>query len=153
MNYSYIDSRSHKVFKRNKFIYKFYKRECNYYNEKNFYLDCKDKIDFIPKLIYYSDKRKLLILKNEGVSLNRKQFASVKDIVFNLYKKLHEATGYFHNDLLYRNVVLSMTGQYLLIDFERTKKVYKKISKDNGEELLNMIHNYYEKELSEKSTQ
>ena len=139
MEYTYLNCRQHKVIKRNKFIYKFYKRECNYINEKEFYLECKDKVDFIPELIYYSDKRKMIILKNVGVSLNRKQYSHVQDIVVDLYKKLYYKTGYYHNDLLYRNVVVSDTGKYFLIDFERTKKVYKKISKDNGEELLNKI--------------
>jgi len=133
MIYTSLGKRSHQIYQRKKLIYKFYIRDCNYINEKNFYLECKDKVDFIPRILYYSDKRRLIILRNEGKSLTRKQFSEIHNEVFNLYIKLYKITGYFHNDLLYRNVLLTPNGSYMLIDFERTKKKYKMVSNGNME--------------------
>jgi len=128
MIYTSLGKRSHQVYQRKKLIYKFYIRDCNYINEKKFYLECKDKVDFIPRLIYYSDKRRLIILRNEGKSLTKKQFAEIHNEVFDLYVKLYNITGYFHNDLLYRNVLRTPDGSLMLIDFERTTKKYKSVS-------------------------
>ena len=136
MEYDYKIKTHNKVFKKNKFIYKFFKSVKKYNNEKNFYLECKDKLDFIPTLFYFSDKRLLLIINNCGIPIKKNEFIDNIQIIKDLYNKIINLTGYYHNDLWYRNV-LRKDKKYYIIDFESSGKEFKDIHKNSKEVYIN----------------
>lgn len=132
MDYDYLKrvGGHNKVIKRNKFIYKFFCNQNKYKNEKEFYLKTKDKLWFIPKLYYFSDKRKLLIIENVGKHITEKELIKEQEWIIILFKIMIMKTGYYHNDLYYKNVCKNSKNQYFLIDFEncydRIKNNHKK---------------------------
>ena len=136
MEYDYKIKTHNKIFKKNKFIYKFFKSSRKYNNEKKFYLECKDKLDFIPTLFYFSDKRLLLILNNCGSPIKKKEFIDNIQNIKDLYNKIINLTGYYHNDLWYRNV-LKKDKKYYIIDFESSGKEFKDIHKNSKEVYIN----------------
>ena len=124
MDYDYLNRKGghNKIFKRNKFIYKFFCNENKYYREKEFYLNTKDKLWFIPKLYYFSDKRKLLIIQNVGKHITEKELIKEQEWIKILFKIMIMNTGYYHNDLCFKNVCKNSRNQYFIIDFETSDK-------------------------------
>lgn len=125
MNYDYLGSCHNKVIKRKKIIYKFYKSDKKYKTEKSFYITTKDKFNFIPKLYYYSDKRKLLIIQNVGKPIKKKEFLENKEKIKHLSDIIIHKSNYYHNDLWYRNVVKE-NNNYYIIDWESCTKFNSK---------------------------
>ena len=134
MNYSYQGRSHNKIFKTDKFIYKYFKSENKYNKEKNFYLSSLKIIDFIPRLYYYSDKRKLLILENVGKHITKKEFKNNFNEIRNLYNTIIQKTNYFHNDLYNKNVCWnSQKNKYYIIDWESCEKFHNNIHKNSKE--------------------
>tara|TARA_R100001086_G_C11837695_1_gene258279 strand:+ start:1050 stop:1463 length:414 start_codon:yes stop_codon:yes gene_type:complete len=133
MNFDYLKSSHNKVFKRNSFIYKFFKSAAKYKREKNFYLATKDKFNFIPKLYYFSDKRKLLIIENVGERIKKKEFIEKQNYLKSLHDEIVKKSGYYHRDLYYKNICKNSENKYFIIDFESSSKENINIHKKSKE--------------------
>lgn len=114
MNYNYLKNSHNKIFKREKFIYKFFKSNRKYLQEKSVYLNYN--FDFIPRLYYFSDNRKLLIIENVGQRIKKKninfiELKKINDIMIN--------NNLYHNDYRAKNILYSkLKNKYYFIDFE-----------------------------------
>jgi tRNA A-37 threonylcarbamoyl transferase component Bud32 len=137
MNYNFLNCSHNKIFKRNKFVYKFFKSDKKYKIEKEFYLNTRNYFCFIPKLYCFHDKRRLLILQSCGEKITKNEF--IEDLDF--FKLLHHLivlkSGYFHRDLYYKNIVKNNKNQYFIIDFESCSKENKNIHKRSKEFYIN----------------
>lgn len=123
MNYDYLGRSHNKIFKKNKIIYKFFRSEHKYKSERDFYL-LAYRLDYIPKIYYYSDKRKMIIIENVGKSLTPTEFKNDLDNLLIIYNKFYNDTGYYHNDMWGKNVC-KKDNKYYLIDFELINKKHK----------------------------
>ena len=133
MNYDYLISSHNKVFLRDSFIYKFFKSTPKYNREKNFYLATKDMFDFIPKLYYFSDKRRLLIIENVGKRIKKQEFIEQQNYIKSLHDEIVKKSGYYHRDLYYKNICKNSQNKYFIIDFESSSKENKNIHKRSKE--------------------
>jgi thiamine kinase-like enzyme len=77
---------------------------------------------FVPKMIQSSIDDKLIVTEYKGISLNlkyapkeRKQF---KSRIQDMNHQLVRVYGVHHNDIRWKNVVESDSGELFLIDFE-----------------------------------
>ena len=132
MDYNYKTSHN-KIFKRDKFIYKFFRSEKKYNNERDFYINTKDKFDFIPKLFYFSDKRRLLIIQNVGQRIKKQEFIDKQDHLKSLHDNIVKKSGYYHRDLYYKNICKNSKNKYFIIDFESSSKENINIHKKSKE--------------------
>ena len=137
MNYNYLQRSHNKIYKRKNIIYKFFKSPKKYFIERVFYLNSsKLNIDIIPKLYYFSDKRFCIIIENVGCHITKKEFISNQEIIKELYNVIVSKTGYYHNDLYYKNVC-KKNNNYYIIDFESASHFYKDIHKKSKELYIN----------------
>ena len=114
MNFNYLGCPHNKLFLRNPYVYKFFKSDKKYNNEKYFYLNYK--IDYIPKLCCFSDKRRLLVLSFVGHRIKKKQIdiEALKYINNYFIKK-----NIFHNDYRVKNILYNeKENKYYFIDWE-----------------------------------
>ena len=137
MNYNYLNCSHNKIFKTNKFIYKFFKSDIKYDIEKDFYLNTRKYFCFIPKIYAFNDSRKLLIIENCGEKITKKEFMKEKDFFKILHDLIVFKTSYYHRDLYYKNIVKNNKNQYFIIDFESSSKKNDNIHKRSKEFYIN----------------
>ena len=137
MNNNYLNYSHNKIFKKNKFCYKFFKSEKKYLVEKEFYINTRNYFCFIPKIYCFSDNRKLLILQNCGEKITKKEFIDNKDFFKILHDLIVLKSSYFHRDLYYKNIVKNNKKQYFIIDFESCSEENKNIHKRSKEIYIN----------------
>ena len=110
-------------------VKKVFKTLNKYKRERDFYLFTGCLLDFVPKIFKFDDKSKTIWTEYCGISLNLKyppkQRYKFKQQIRSIVSKL-EKIGLYHNDIRWKNVVESDSGQLFLIDFES-------ISTDNRE--------------------
>jgi len=134
---NYLGASHNKLFFRNIFVYKFFKSQNKYINEKKFYIDTRNKFNFIPKLYLYSDSRRLLIFQNVGKKINKKEFIDNQVLIKRMHDEIHLKSGYYHRDLYYKNVLKNDKGELFIIDFESSSKEKKNIHKRSKEFYIN----------------
>ena len=114
MERNYLKNSHNKVFIKNKFVYKFFKSDKKYINEKSFYI--KYKLNNIPKLYCFSDNRRLLIFNNVGTRIKKKNIDFIK------LKNINEyflENNVYHNDYRTKNILYNESdGLYYYIDWE-----------------------------------
>jgi len=121
MKKNYLKNPHNKVFIKNKIIYKFFKSDKKYFNEKRFYM--KYNIPNIPKLLCFSDNRRLLIFNNVGVRIKKRNidFIKLKLINDNFIKN-----NIFHNDFRVKNILYNKKeNNYYFIDWEHYDIFFK----------------------------
>jgi len=127
MNYNYLRRSHNKIYKRKNIIYKFFKSPRSYYTEKNFYLNYKDKFNFIPKLYYYSDKRFCIIIENVGQRIRK------KNINFDKLQEINKeliSQNIYHNDYRVKNILYNAEkDKYYFIDFEHVGSYFNDFRK------------------------
>ena len=114
MEKNYLKNPHNKVFIKNKFVYKFFKSDRKYLNEKSFYI--KHKIKNIPTLFSFSDNRRLLIFNNVGTRIKKKNLniQKLKDINEKFIQQ-----KIFHNDYRCKNILFNKKNDnYYFIDWE-----------------------------------
>mgnify|MGYP001201641036 CR=1 FL=1 len=124
--------------KTKKYIQKTYKKSGHnaFINELYFYLLGKENnLSFIPELLSYDVKKRILKIKNVGKSVyelykgDTKKKKSFIPKIMKEYRKLVKL-GFYHNDLRYKNVIYNeREDKIYLIDFEFTST--KLIDKDD----------------------
>jgi len=140
MKQNYLKNSHNKVFMKNKFVYKFFKSDKKYLNEKFFYLNYK--IKNIPKLISFSDSRRLLIFNNVGSRIRKKDLNVEKLKIINEY---FIKNNVYHNDFRVKNILYNKKDNtYYWIDFEYwdthfTDYRKSKVSDDLRDLLFNII--------------
>ncbi len=86
-------------------------------------------LDFVPNIFKFEDASKTIWTEYCGISLNLKyppkERYKFKSQIRSIVSKLEEI-GLYHNDIRWKNIVESDSGQLFLIDFES-------ISTDNRE--------------------
>ena len=115
--------------KTKKYIQKTYKKSGHnaFINELYFYLLGKENnLSFIPELLSYDVKKRILKIKNVGKSVyelykgDTKKKKSFIPKIMKEYRKLVKL-GFYHNDLRYKNVIYNeREDKIYLIDFEFT---------------------------------
>jgi len=133
MKLNYLGCSHNKLFFKKRFVYKFFKSNNKYLNEKNFYLNTRKKFNFIPKLYFYNDFRRLLVIENVGEAIKKKEFLDNYDKLKILHDKIINDSGYYHRDLYYKNVLKNDIGKYFIIDFESASKENINIHKRSKE--------------------
>ena len=114
MKRNYLKNSHNKVFTKNKIVYKFFKSDKKYINEKSFYM--KYNIPNIPKLLCFSDSRRLLILNNVGVRIKKKNIDFIKLKNINDY---FIKNNVFHNDYRSKNILYDkIHDNYYFCDWE-----------------------------------
>lgn len=92
-----------------------------YKKERDFYLFTGCLFDFIPKLFKFDDDQKTIWTEYCGISLNLKYLPKdrykFKPQIRSIVSEF-EAVGLYHNDIRWKNIVESDSGQLFLIDFE-----------------------------------
>tara|TARA_E500000318_G_C3519810_1_gene195903 strand:- start:612 stop:1031 length:420 start_codon:yes stop_codon:yes gene_type:complete len=115
MKRNYLGNSHNKVFIKNKVVYKFYKSDKKYFHEKYFFLNFR-MLDYIPKLLCFSDSRRLLIFNNVGKRIKKKNIDFIK------LKKINEyfiKNKIYHNDYRCKNILYNESDNlYYYIDFE-----------------------------------
>ncbi len=103
------------------YVLKYLKTNSKFLREKSAYDKLKD-CSFVPKLIRSSIDDRMLMIKYVGESLNikyspqdRKKF---KPRIQELNRRLIEDYGIHHNDIRWKNIVESESGDLFIIDFE-----------------------------------
>lgn len=102
-------------------VYKYLKTTSKYLRETEAYSKLEN-CSFVPKVLRKSIDDKLIVTKYVGQSLNlkyspaeRKKF---KPRIQEMNRELIERYGIHHNDIRWKNVVESDSGELFLIDFE-----------------------------------
>jgi hypothetical protein len=102
-------------------VYKYLKTTSKYLRETEAYSKLEN-CSFVPKVLRKSIDDKLIVTKYVGQSLNlkyspaeRKKF---KPRIQEMNRELIECYGIHHNDIRWKNVVESDSGELFLIDFE-----------------------------------
>ena len=145
------------IIEKNK-ITKIYKKNAlvSFLKELYVYLLAKKlKLKFIPKMLSYDLENKIIVIENEGISMNelcKKKKCKKKDFlpdIRKIYNKLVDL-GIYHNDIRYRNVLYNeKKKQFYLIDFEWIDTIFK----DNDYEgLLKQMKNLAYKPSKNKKT-
>jgi len=115
MKRNYLKNSHNKVFVKNKFVYKFFKSNKKYLHEKKFFLNFRMR-DYIPKLLCFSDYRRLLIFNNVGKRKKKKNINFIKLKYINDY---FIKNNIYHNDYRAKNVLYNESDDlYYFIDFE-----------------------------------
>jgi thiamine kinase-like enzyme len=103
------------------FILKYLKTTNKYLREKSAY-EKLENCPFVPKLLKRSVDDRILVIQYVGESLNikyapqdRKKF---KPQIKELNQRLIKDYGIYHNDIRWKNVVESESGELFIIDFE-----------------------------------
>jgi len=103
------------------YIFKYLKTDNKFLREYEAYQRLKN-CSFVPKLIKSSINDRLLMIEHVGKSLNikyapkdRKKF---KSQIQELNRQLIEDYGIYHNDIRWKNIVESESGELFIIDFE-----------------------------------
>ena len=133
MKLNYLGHSHNKLFFKKRFVYKFFKSNNKYINEKNFYLDTRKKFNFIPKLYFYNDFRRLLVIENVGEAIKKDEFLNNFNEIKLLHDKIVNESGYYHRDLYYKNVLKNNFNKYFIIDFESSSKENSDIHKRSKE--------------------
>ncbi len=142
MNYDYKQRTHNKIFKREKFIYKFCKTKKKYKVERDFYLLAnKLLISNMPKLYYFSDKRFLLILENVGKQITPIYFRNNLEKIHKIYENIKNLSGYYQNDILSKNICIKNNNLFI-IDFELANKNHRILNK-KGEYRNEFYKMYY----------
>lgn len=142
MNYHYKKRSHNKIFKREKFIYKFCMTENKYKVERDFYLLAnKLLISNMPKLYYFSDKRFLLILENVGKQITPTYFRNNLEKIHKIYENIKNLSGYYQNDIFSKNICIKNNNLYI-IDFELANKNHRILNK-KGEYRNEFYEKYY----------
>ena len=102
------------LFFKKRFVYKFFKSNNKYINEKNFYLDTRKKFNFIPKLYFYNHFRRLLVIENVGEAIKKDEFLNNFNEIKLLHDKIVNESGYYHRDLYYKNVLKNNFNKYFI---------------------------------------
>jgi len=136
MNRNYLKNPHNKIFIKNNFVYKFFKSDKKYYNEKYFYTNYK--INHIPKLYSFSDKRRLLILEFVGNRIKKKQINTDALIDINNY---FIEKNIFHNDYRVKNILYNKKkDKYYFIDWEHFDTCFKDTRKSKeSDDLRNIL--------------
>ena len=134
---NYLGASHNKLFFKNIFVYKFFKSHNKYITEKRFYIETRNKFNFIPKLYLYSDSRRLLIFENVGKRINKQEFIDNRFAIKKLHDEIYEKSLYYHRDLYYKNVLKNDKGKLFIIDFESCSKENKNIHKRSKEFYIN----------------
>lgn len=110
-------------------VKKVFKTWNKYKRERDFYLFTGCLLDFVPKLFKFDDQSKSIWTEYCGISLNLKYVPKdrykFKPQIRLMVSEL-ELLSLYHNDIRWKNVVESDSGELFLIDFES-------ISTDNRE--------------------
>ena len=109
------------VEKEGNFVKKVFQTWNKYKKERDFYLFTGCLLDFVPKLHKFDDDSKTIWTEYCGQSLNLKYIPKdrykfkpqIREMV-----KLLATLNLYHNDIRWKNVVESDSGQLFLIDFE-----------------------------------
>jgi len=103
------------------YIFKYLKTDNKFLRECEAYQRLAN-CSFVPKLIRSSIDDRLLMIEHVGKSLNikyapkdRKKF---KPQIQELNRQLIEDYGIYHNDIRWKNIVESESGELFIIDFE-----------------------------------
>jgi len=120
MKRNYLKNSHNKVFTKNKIVYKFFKSDKKYINEKKFYMI--NKISHIPKLLCFSDSRRLLVFNNVGVRIKKKNIDFIKLKNINDY---FIKNNVYHNDYRAKNILHDKIHDiYYFIDFEYWDNIF-----------------------------
>ena len=131
----------------------FVKKVCQTFNkykkERDFYLFTAPLLDFVPKLHKFDDESRTIWTQYCGQSLNLKYIPKDR---YKFKPKIREmikflaALNLYHNDIRWKNIVESDSGELFLIDFEV-------ISNENKErDPENIITEKYEKSTNSPRT-
>lgn len=113
-------------------------------NELRIYKLAKAKrVNFIPKLLDYDEEKRILVIANVGISLDKLakqrkvQTKTFLPEIKNLYEKFRKVFGMHHNDLRYKNIVYNpKQKRFYLIDFEFTSDSF---TNKNHQHILSRI--------------
>ena len=109
------------VEKEGNFVKKVFQTWNKYKKERDFYLFTGCLLDFVPKLHKFDDDSKTIWTEYCGQSLNLKYIPKdrykFKPQIREMVKFL-ATLNLYHNDIRWKNVVESDSGQLFLIDFE-----------------------------------
>lgn len=109
------------VEKEGNFVKKVFQTLNKYKKERDFYLFTGCLLDFVPKLHKFDDDSKTIWTEYCGQSLNLKYIPKDRYKFKPQIKQMVEflaRLNLYHNDIRWKNVVESDSGQLFLIDFE-----------------------------------
>ena len=109
------------VEKEGDFVKKAFQTHNKYKKERDFYLFTGHLLDFVPKLHKFDDDSKTIWTEYCGQSLNLKYIPKDRYRFKLQIKQMVEflaRLNLYHNDIRWKNVVESDSGQLFLIDFE-----------------------------------
>lgn len=120
-------------------VFKYLKTDSKYFRETEAY-QILEACEFVPKLLAKSIDDRLIVTKYVGQSLNlkysppeRKRF---KQRIRDMNNKLINVYGIHHNDIRWKNVVESESGDLFLIDFESWTSVKNGSRERDPEKIL-----------------
>lgn len=116
------------VQKEGNFVKKIFKTQNKYKRERDFYLFTGCLFDFVPKIHKFEDETKTIWTEYCGQSLNLKYIPKDRYKFKPKIKKIVEflaELNLYHNDIRWKNIVESDSGNLFLIDFESLSNVNK----------------------------
>jgi thiamine kinase-like enzyme len=116
------------VQKEGNFVKKIFKTQNKYKRERDFYLFTGCLFDFVPKIHKFEDETKTIWTEYCGQSLNLKYIPKDRYKFKPRIKKIVEflaELNLYHNDIRWKNIVESDSGNLFLIDFESLSNVNK----------------------------
>lgn len=116
------------VQKEGDFVKKIFKTQNKYKRERDFYLFTGCLFDFVPKIHKFEDETKTIWTEYCGQSLNLKYIPKDRYKFKPKIKKIVEflaELNLYHNDIRWKNIVESDSGNLFLIDFESLSNVNK----------------------------
>ena len=116
------------VQKEGDFVKKIFKTQNKYKRERDFYLFTGCLFDFVPKIHKFEDETKTIWTEYCGQSLNLKYIPKDRYKFKPRIKKIVEflaELNLYHNDIRWKNIVESESGNLFLIDFESLSNVNK----------------------------
>jgi thiamine kinase-like enzyme len=116
------------VQKEGNFVKKIFKTQNKYKRERDFYLFTGCLFDFVPKIHKFEDETKTIWTEYCGQSLNLKYIPKDRYKFKPRIKKIVEflaELNLYHNDIRWKNIVESESGNLFLIDFESLSNVNK----------------------------
>ena len=115
-------------------ILKKHKKKNQYLNEKKNYLLLKNET-FLPKLKYFDDKNRIIgteycglglnIFKKENVKKYNEIYITINNLLKDICDIMYNKYNLYHNDLIYRNIVIDDNFDIKLIDFEKSSIICK----------------------------
>lgn len=109
-----------------------------YETEKNFLIRVQHWEECFPKLKYYDDKSKTLIMKYVGDNLHEHMSKNPDDNLADYEEKLYECNqklkkaGFYHNDIREKNICIDDKGILRFIDFERCTRNIRQLKHHRG---------------------